>query len=57
MVATRAQYYASKKLLDMVYCFLDFQEMSDSPKYTEKPVMDLRVSGHVAQIESLYAFN
>jgi len=41
----------------MVCCFLDFQEMSDSPKYTEKLVMDLQVFGQVAQLESLYAFN
>jgi len=57
VVAARARYSASDELLDMVCCFLDFQDIRDSPKYTEKPVMDLRVSGHVAQSESLYAFN
>jgi len=48
VVAARAWYSASDELLDMVCCFLDYQDIRDSPKYTEKPIMDLRVSGHVA---------
>ena len=29
---------------DIVYCFLDFHEMRDSPKKTQNPITDLLVS-------------
>jgi hypothetical protein len=37
---------------ETMFCFLDFQQMSEDPKITQKPVMDFRVSGHLAQSES-----
>jgi len=46
------RYSASAEDLKMVVCFLDFQEISDSPKKMQKPVTDLLVSGHLAQSES-----
>lgn len=38
--------------LETECCFLDFQEMRDSPKKTHYPVIDLLVSGQLAQSES-----
>lgn len=43
--------------LDTVCCFLDFQENNESPKNTQKPETELRVSGQVAQSESEKALN
>ena len=57
MVAANALYLASEELLEIVCCFLDFQEMRDSPRKIEKPVTDFLVSGQVAQSESLYALS
>lgn len=45
------------ELLDIVVCFLDFQEMSDTQKKTQKPLTDLQVSKHPAQSKSLKARN
>jgi hypothetical protein len=50
------QYSASAENRDIVCCFLDFKEIRDSPKKTQKPVMERRVSGHPAQSESQKAF-
>ena len=51
--AARALYSASDELLEIVCYFFDFQEIRDSPKKIEKPVIDFRESGQVAQSESL----
>ena len=40
----------------MLY-FFDFQEIRESPRNTQKPVVDRLVSGHVAQSELEKAFN
>lgn len=45
-------YSASADDLDTVCCFFDFQEINESPKNTQKPEIDRRVSGQVAQSES-----
>lgn len=37
---------------ETVFCFLDFQQMSEDPRITQNPVIDFRVSGHLAQSES-----
>ena len=47
-----ALYSASMEERVTVFCFLDFQQMSEEPKITQKPVMDFRVSGHLAQSKS-----
>jgi hypothetical protein len=39
-----------------VVCFLDFQEINESPKKIQKPDIDLLVSGQLAQSESQKAF-
>jgi hypothetical protein len=49
-------YSASAEDQETVFCFFDFQEISDSPKKTQNPVMDRRVSRHPAQFESQKAF-
>lgn len=36
---------------------LDFQEMREEPRKIQKPIMERRVAGQVAQSESLKAFN
>jgi hypothetical protein len=43
--------------LEILICLLDFHEISDSPKKTQYPIMDRRVSGQPAQSESQKAFN
>ena len=48
---TRAAMYLYSNFsedLETVCCFLDFQEMRDSPKKTWYPVIDLLVSGQLA---------
>ena len=42
-------YFDSAEDLNTTCCFLLFQEISESPKNTQNPVIDLLVSGHVAQ--------
>jgi len=51
----KGRYSASEELLDIVCCFSDFQDMRELSRYMEKLVVDLLVSEHVAQLESLYA--
>ncbi|PHT29763.1 hypothetical protein CQW23_30611 [Capsicum baccatum] len=48
-------YSDSAELLEMVVCFLDFQDMRESPCLTRKPVTDFLVFGHAAQSASKYA--
>ena len=43
-----ALYSASADDLDIVVCFLDFQDINDSPKKMQYPVTDFLVSGHEA---------
>ena len=47
-----ALYSASTKDLDTTPCFLDLQDIKESPKYTAYLVRDLRVSRHPAQSAS-----
>ena len=47
-----AMYYALAEDLDTTPCFLDLQDIKESPKYTAYLVRDLRVSGHPAQSAS-----
>lgn len=50
-------YLASADDLDTMCCFLDFQEINESPKNTQKPETECRVSGQMAQSESEKALN
>ena len=52
-----ALYSASAEDRDTVLCFLDFQEISESPTKTQNPIVERLVSGHVPQSESAKAFN
>ncbi|PHT36771.1 hypothetical protein CQW23_24471 [Capsicum baccatum] len=56
MTSARAEamilYSASAKLLDTVCCFLNFQDIKDSPKFTTYPMTDLLVFRHATQSES-----
>ena len=52
VVAAKALYSASAELLEMVGCFFVRQEIRQSPKKTQNPVVDLRVIGQEAQSES-----
>jgi hypothetical protein len=52
-----ALYYASAEDLETVCCFLDFQEIRESPMKIQKPVTDFRVSTQLAQSEYENAFN
>lgn len=56
-VAASALYSASVEDLLTVTCFLDFQEINQSPMKMQNPVIDLLVSGQVAQSESLKALS
>ena len=51
------QYPASADDLETVCCYLDFHEIKESPKKTQKPVTDLQEFGQPAQFESQNAFN
>ena len=51
-VDARLLYSTSAELLEIVDCYLDFQESKDSPNLTIYPVMDLLVSGHDPQSAS-----
>ena len=48
-------YSASADDLETVCCFLDFLEIRESPRKTQKLVNDLLVSGHEAQSASAKA--
>lgn len=54
LVYAKALYSASADDLDTTTCFFDFQLIKESPMNTQKSVIDLQVSGHEAQSESLY---
>lgn len=44
-------YSASVEDLEIILCFLTIQDSIESPSLTTKPVIDLLVSGHLAQSE------
>lgn len=46
------RYSASADDRETVCCFLDFQDTKEEPRKTQKPDVDLQVSGQVAQSES-----
>ena len=52
VVAAMARYSALADDLEMVVCFFAFQETKDSPRKTQKPVTDLRVSKQEPQSAS-----
>lgn len=47
-----ARYTVSAEDLEMVFCFLVFQDNKESPNLTQKPVRERRVIGQDAQSES-----
>jgi hypothetical protein len=49
-------YSASMLDLDTAACFFALQAIRQSPRNTAKPVVDLRSSGHPAQLDSQKAF-
>ena len=57
-VTAIALYSASADDLETVDCFFALQEINESPKKTQYPVIDFLVSGQEAQSESesVYAF-
>ena len=57
VVAAKALYSASADDLEMVGCFLDFQEIRESPKKMQNPVTDFLESAQVAQSASENARN
>ena len=57
MACAKEQYSASDEDLEMVGCFLLFQEINEEPKKKQKPYMECLVSGHVPQSESTYPFS
>ena len=57
VVAAKALYSASAEDLEMVGCFFDFQEMSESPKKMQNLVTDFLESAQVAQYASENARN
>ena len=52
IVAAIALYSAFAEDLKIVVCFLAFQEIEESPKKMQKPVIDFLESGQVAQSKS-----
>lgn len=48
-IEVKLQYFASAELREMVDCFLDFQEIEESPNLTRKPVTNFLEFGHVSQ--------
>ena len=51
-----ALYFASADDLETVDYFFDFKETNESPMNIQYPVIDLLVSGHEAQSESIKPF-
>jgi hypothetical protein len=56
-VTAMALYFALVEEQDMVCCFLDFQEIKESPRNKQKPMIDFLVSGQVAQCASQKALS
>lgn len=50
-------YFDSVELLEIVVCFLDFQDIRESPYLTRKPVIDLLVFEDAAQLASQYSIS
>ncbi|MCI62208.1 hypothetical protein A2U01_0083465, partial [Trifolium medium] len=48
----KALYSDSELDLEIVVCFLDFHEIREEPRNTQKPETDLLVVGQLAQSES-----
>jgi hypothetical protein len=57
VTATMDLYSDSAEDLETVCYFLDFHDIKESPKKTQKPVTDLLESGQLAQSESQKDFN
>ena len=57
VVIAMALYSASPEDLETIDCFLECQEMRESPRKTQNPVTDLRVSEQPAQLESQKALS
>ena len=57
VTAATTRYLASVDERETIVCFLDFHEINDSPKKTQNPVTDLRVSTHPAQSKPLKALS
>ena len=57
VTAAIARYSASVEDFETMVCFLDFHEIKESPKKTQKPVTERLVSIHPAQSESLKALS
>ena len=55
--AAMERYSASALDRETVFCFLDFQEINEFPRNIQYPVVDRRVSGHLAQSASQKAFS
>lgn len=51
------RYSALEELLEIVGCFLDFQDIKESLRKIQKPVTNFLVSLQVAQSESKKALN
>jgi len=47
----QASYSTSKEERETIYCFLDFQEINDEPRSTQKLVMECWVSKQQTQLE------
>ena len=57
VVIAMALYLASAEDLETIDCFLERQEMRESPRNMQKPVTERRVSEHPAQSESQKALS
>ena len=55
-IAAKDLYSASIADLEIVACFLDFQDTKEEPRKIQKPVVDLRVSRQLSQSTSAYPF-
>jgi len=53
----KARYSASEDDLETVLCFLVFQDIKESPRKMQKPVVEWRVVIQEAQSESLKALS
>jgi len=57
VVLERVRYSSLEEECDTLFCFLDFHYTGEVPRKIQNPVIEHLVLGHVAQSESLNAFN